>query len=361
MPAARLGTHTFQWKERKSNVTSVSIETNPMADDPLAGLASLAGFTPARVLHNSLEGKSAAVLGELSGQPAIVRLAREPFDEKSLASGAATHGVSVTPVVRNDVYLRATGVEGAPAAADADAAPSLGIEVICPATEKHIKKYEAQPRLTLVETRAAYEAVTLPAVGATPPSRTAWVDNILNGTAEADRVLTRHPPLAGDSGAGGGGGGGGGVVTVATGDECAAFVLLPDLKWDGADPARLYAVAIFGDPALRSMRDIDRPGRVAAVRAAHTACLAALQAAHGVAPASLRAFFHYHPSYWRLHIHYAAHGVPAADGVGKAHAVDDVLAAAGADPAGWAGRAFTVVLGEGDPLVAGLQAAAGGR
>lgn len=200
-------------------------------------------------------------------------------------------------------------------------------------------KYTSAPRLTLLETRAAYEAVTLPAVAALPHSRTAWVDNILAGTAESDRVLARHPPLEGKSA----------EESTAT----TPFVLLPDLKWDGADPARLYAVAIFGDPALRSVRDIDSPSRIAAVASVHSACLEALERAYGVRRTSLRSFFHYHPSYWRLHIHYAAHGVPAADGVGKAHAVEDVLGEGG----GLAGRALTVVLPETDPLVEGLRAA----
>lgn len=240
-------------------------------------------------------------------------------------------------------YLRATGTESL-STSDAAVPPSLAIEVICPATDKHIAKYTQQPRLTLLETRAAYESVTLPAVLATPPARTAWVDNILDGNAESDRVVARWPALE----AGG---------SEDTADARTPFALLPDLKWDGVDPSRLYAVAIFGDPNLRSIRDIDTAERVEAVRSVHTACLVALERKYGAAPSTLRCFFHYHPSYWRLHIHYAAHGVPAADGVGKAHAVEDVLADDVGCGGGVAHRALTVVLAEGDPLVAGLRSA----
>jgi hypothetical protein len=73
--------------------------------DPLADLSSLAGFTPARVLHNDRETRCAAVLGDLGGAHAILRLAREPFDDARLASGEGTRGVRVTPVVRNDMCV----------------------------------------------------------------------------------------------------------------------------------------------------------------------------------------------------------------------------------------------------------------
>jgi len=347
------------------------------SSDPLSNLASLAAFIPSRLLSNDRDAKTAALLGTLAGAPAIVRLAREPFGEGELESGAVTRRVALTPVVRNDCYLRATGVDGAPPAAAAAAAPSLAVEVICPATDKHVAKYSEQKCLTLRESLAAYRAVTLPAVLATPPSRTAWVDNILGGTAEVDRVLARWPPLE-EEGAGKGTPPPASLAQAAAAAlaasasaqaaGCPAVVLLPDLKWDGADPARLYAVAIFGDPALRSVRDLDTAERVAGVRAAHRACLAALAAATGTRPSALRAFFHYHPSYWRLHIHYAAHGVPASDGVGKAHAVEDVLGdergggGAGTEGGGfggssaWARKSLVVSLGEGDPLAAPLAA-----
>lgn len=334
--------------------------------DPLADLASLAppAFSLTRVLSNDREAKTAALLGSIAGLPAIVRLAREPFSDEALASGAATVGVTLTPVVRNHCYLRATGTDVSPGGGPSGA-PALAVEVICPATDKHIAKYSAQKRLTLRESFSAYQAVTLPAVLATPPERTAWVDNILAGTAEADRVLARWPPPEG-----GGGEGAATTTTPATAQAaaaaiasaappCAAFVLLPDLKWDGADPARLYAVAIYGDPDLRSLRDLDTADRLAAVRTAHAACLAALAAATGARPSTLRSFFHYHPSYWRLHVHYAAHGVPAADGLGKAHAVEDVLGEGGGGEGGgslWARRALTVCLGEDDPLAGPLGA-----
>ena len=337
-----------------------------MADpSDLDALSSLAAFTPTRLLSNDREAKTACLLGTLgSTHQTIVRLAREPFADDTLLSGDATRGVALTPVVRNDVYLRATGTEGKAAAAGA--ASSLGVEVICPATEKHIAKYSDQKRVTLRESFRAYQGVTLPAVLALPPARTAWVENILEGKAEADRVLARWPPLN-DEEAQPPAQAAAAAVAQAAGGNCAAFVLLPDLKWDGADPARLYAVSIFGDPSLRSLRDLDSAARVASVRTAHAACLAALAAATGTPASALRSFFHYHPSYGRLHEHFAAHGVPASDGVGKAHDAEEVLGEEGDGGAGspWARRTLTVALREGDPLAGPLavwmEAEAGGK
>lgn len=73
------------------------------ATDPLTSLSTLAAFRPDRVLANDREAKTAALLGTIAGQPAIVRLAREPFDAARLASGENTRDVAVTPVVRNDM------------------------------------------------------------------------------------------------------------------------------------------------------------------------------------------------------------------------------------------------------------------
>lgn len=57
-----------------------------------------------------------------------------------------------------------------------------------------------------------------------------WVANFLSGKAEAERVIFEDPhPVTG-------------------------FVLAPDLKWDGLDPAALYATAIVHASNIRSLR-----------------------------------------------------------------------------------------------------------
>ena len=165
---------------------------------------------------------------------------------------------------------------------------------------------------------------------ATPPSRTAWVDNILNGTAEADRVVLSTP-------------------------DC---VLLPDLKWDPATGgAGLYAVAIFRDASLRSLRDVSGDNAPAIARAV-AACRAALGAKCAVPPSSIRAFVHYPPSYLRFHVHFVAAGVPCDDACVRARPVDDVLSAVAIDGAFFQKASLTISVGERDELAQAMMKAA---
>lgn len=232
----------------------------------------------------------------------------------------------------------------------------------------------------LVETRELYEKITLPLVEATPASRVAWVDNILEGKAEADRVMAR------------GGGNGEGEN-----EEGNGWVLLPDMKWDhrGANAAvaelkeleerskkegessvsaealaaaseraksardSFYAQLIFRDKSLKSLRDIDG-GSAPRVASAVAAALAFVRGEYGIPASALRAFFHYHPSYWRLHVHIAGpQAAPLDDGAGRAHLVEDVLEAARAHPEWWRERALCVRSFRGDELAEALIAAGG--
>ena len=242
-----------------------------------------------------------------------------------------------------------------------------------------------QQRVMLLETRELYEKITLPLVEATPASRVAWVDNILEGRAEADRVMAR-------------GGGGGGED-----EEKDGWVLLPDMKWDhrraaaalaelreleekkkkkkeegdgddafpsdealaaASDRAKssrdsFYAQLIFRDKGLKSLRDIDGETTAPRVAAAVDAALAFVKSEYGIPRSSLRAFFHYHPSYWRLHVHIVGPQAFPDDGAGRAHLVDDVLEAARAQPGWWRERALCVRSFRGDELAEALIAAGG--
>lgn len=109
--------------------------------------------------------------------------------------------------------------------------------VVCPATEKHIKKYQRQESSLVEETEEDYRTITLPHIekqsfslqvsdnllrwhlkgclcnsvtipGLTSLSLPQWVYNILEKKAEAERIVYEDP------------------------DPAVGFVLLPDLKWD---------------------------------------------------------------------------------------------------------------------------------
>lgn len=340
---------------------------------------------------------------------AVVRLSRHPFDAASLAAPGGSNEdeeqeendddddggggggkeraskkvktqtggllgakLRLAKTMRNDIYGKYSG-DFLPSPSLLEAAGAgLVVDVTYPATEKHIAKQRAQRRVMLLETSELFEKVTSPLVEAIPPNRVAWVENILEGKAEVDRVMARN--------------------------ERNGWVLLPDMKWDHrkADAAiaelkklegerekgdegeggdsraalaaasdrekaakeSFYAQLIFRDKGLKSLRDIDGES-APRVAAAVAAAFDFIKTHYGIPRSSLRAFFHYHPSYWRLHVHFCGPQVFPDDSAGRAHLVEDVLEAVRAQPRWWRERALSVRSFRGDDLAEALIAAGG--
>ena len=98
------------------------------------------------------------------------------------------------------------------------------------------------------------------------------VENILNGTSEAEKVLYRDPsPEHG-------------------------FLILPDMKWDLTTLSSLYLVAISFNREIRSLRDLNKNhlGMLTSIR---REAARVVKERWGLPPGSLRMFIHYQPSY----------------------------------------------------------------
>lgn len=307
---------------------------------------------------------------------------RAPRNVETTRTGGGLLGATLrlSKTMRNDIYGKYSG-SFLPSQALLEAhGAGLVVDVTYPATEKHIAKQRTQRRVMLLETQELYEKVTLPLVEAIPASRVAWVDNILEGKAEVERVMARDE------------------------DAEKGWVLLPDMKWDhrkaasaiaelkkleeekekegGDDSAEaeaeaeaeaalaaasdraksakesFYAQLIFRDRGLKSLRDIDGES-APRVAAAVAAALDIIESHYGIPKSSLRAFFHYHPSYWRLHVHLCGPQAFPDDSAGRAHLVEDVLEAARAQPGWWRERALSVRSFRGDELGEALVVAGG--
>lgn len=107
---------------------------------------------------------------------------------------------------------------------------------------------------------------------------TKWVDNILNGTAEQERVIHSE-----------------------TGDL--GFVLLPDMKWDGRTPEDLYILAIVRRSGLTCLRDL-RGDDVDLLRHIGTVGRRVIGERYAVLASQLRVYIHYLPTFFHLHIHF---------------------------------------------------------
>lgn len=180
--------------------------------------------------------------------------------------------------------------------------PDLKINIICPATEVHVRKYTKQELVMVQETAKLYERIVKPYIDAFPPSRTQWVEDIITGKSEADKVLHRSP------------------------DPDFGYVILPDMKWDLITLQSLYLVAISSSSAIRSLRDI-RKIHLPMLRGIRSEATRIVQEKWGLGAGALRLFVHYQPSYYHFHVHIVNanfHGTMGST-VGQAHLLDDII------------------------------------
>lgn len=149
------------------------------------------------------------------------------------------------------------------------------------------------------ETPELYNQVVKPYIAAFPPSRIQWVENILNGVSEQDKILFSD----------------------------SEFVLLPDMKWDLKTVSSLYLLAIVKDRTIQSLRDLRRE-HIPLLRSIQTESAKVAAEKWGLGKGSLRMYIHYQPSYYHFHVHVVNAnfvGLGLGMTVGQAHLLDDVI------------------------------------
>ncbi|XP_029964202.1 m7GpppX diphosphatase [Salarias fasciatus] len=251
----------------------------------------LSAFQTSAVLGDSAREKNIFLHGKMCGQDAVVILEKTPIREDVLEE--LLRSSSLTLDMKNDIYSTYR----------LQAAPHLNeikATVVCPATEKHVKKYQRQESFLVEETAEDYRCITLPYIQRQSFSLQ-WVLNILEKKAEADRIVFEDP------------------------DPDVGFVLLPDFKWDQKQVEDLYLVAIVHPRGIRSLRDLT---------AAHLPLLQnilqkgkeAILRRYQLPASKLRVYLHYQPSYYHLHVHFTRLGYEAPGcGVERAHLLPDVI------------------------------------
>ena len=165
------------------------------------------------------------------------------------------------------------------------------MNIIFPATEVHIRKvfdvsvnflpdtihgsqYSKQDIILVQETPDIYERVVKPFISAFPPSRTKWVDDIITGKNEADKVLHRD-----DSGSFG-------------------YMIIPDMKWNLETISDLYLLALCTTDGIRSLRDLKKV-HIPVLKNIKQEAMRIVNARwkNDGKEISLRMFIHYQPSY----------------------------------------------------------------
>ncbi|KAJ6581430.1 HIT-like domain-containing protein [Mycena capillaripes] len=177
------------------------------------------------------------------------------------------------------------------------------VNIICPATDVHIRKYSKQNSILVRETPDIYRRIVQPYIAQFPPERTRWVTEILDGHKEKSKILFSSPE----------------------------FIILPDMKWDLHTISSLYLIAIVRDKDLRSLRDLRANktlGHIALLNSIRHEASTIARDRWGIPRGGLRMYIHYQPSYYHFHVHIVNANYEGGMGmsVGQAHLLEDVIA-----------------------------------
>ena len=210
------------------------------------------------------------------------------------------------------------------------------LDLICPCTEKHIKKHSRQGVRLVTETPEIYRERVRPFMQTgREEGRLNWVYNIIEGRKEVEDVIYRTP-LGRD------------------GDE--GFLMLPNLHWDRKTIEALHLLGIVERRDLWSLRDL-RKKHIPWLRHMKAKMIdATVQTYPQIEADQLKLFCHYHPTYYHFHIHvvHVMLEATSTQSVGKAVGLDSIIeqleAMAGDEEAGMDRISLSYTVGEASEL-----------
>ncbi|KAK1153405.1 m7GpppX diphosphatase-like [Acipenser oxyrinchus oxyrinchus] len=300
----------------------------PTADPGSEAGSVLAGFQTEKIMRESSREKNIFIHGKMGsgpneGRDAVLILEKTPFREDSLAELFKTSELKLQ--MRNDIY--STYHLHPPTHLN-----DIKATMVCPATEKHIKKYQSQELFLIQESGEDYRNITLPYIQEQSFS-VQWVYNILEKKAEADRIVFEDP------------------------DPQNGFVLIPDFKWDQKQLDDLYLIAICHQREIKSLRDLTRE-HLPLLQNIQQQGQEAIMKRYSVPSCRLRVYLHYQPSYYHLHVHFTVLGYEAPGcGVERAHLLSDVIQNLQTDTQHYHTRTLTYPLRADDALLHKLREA----
>jgi len=283
------------------------LETNGHAEDVKAAseepktVNELDKFEVVKVLNHLRDKHCIFLLAKhkTAGDDAVIKLEKTVFTEEiSDLNRVCTSDCSTLSHFKNEIY---STLSSTPIIKElVKDLGSLKASLIYPATEKHISKYLSQEIFVVEETGDDYRSITLPYLEADRFS-VQWIYNILEHKKEVERIIFEDP------------------------DEKNGFVLLPDMKWDGAQVTDLYCTAIIRRRDLKSIRDL-RAEHLPLLRNILYKSAETIKIKYGVDRSQLVMYFHYQPSYYHLHVHvtHVAYEAPGRDASG-AHLLQTVI------------------------------------
>jgi m7GpppX diphosphatase len=143
----------------------------------------------------------------------------------------------------------------------------VGQLIICNDVSK-MKKYTKKIK------KESYEEYLL-ALEQRDPKKDEWIYNIINGTAEQDKIIYR--------------------------DELC--IVIPTYIWDESDTEKLHILCLPIDISLRSIRSLEA-NHIPLLNHMKKVSCDAIKQKYDINDNELKMFFHYEPSTYHLHIHF---------------------------------------------------------
>lgn len=260
----------------------------------------IAQFQFERLLKSDTQAKTVALLGLIQDKQAVLIIEKSAFNVDSINS---SNGISqlidnVSTINSNDVYNWGKALLHQ----DLEQLPAAKVNLIYPATETHIRKYDNQQLHYVRETPDMYQKYVVPYIETMKGDRIQWVYNIFFHGKELESVIYHDQSEEG-------------------------FVLLPDMKWDKVNLENLYLCCIVNRTGISSLRDLNG-SHIDWLKRVQDKVKSVAFEVYGIAPDQLKVFVHYHPSYYHFHLHIVnAHHPGLGDGIaiGKAILLDDII------------------------------------
>ncbi|KAL3236747.1 5'-(N(7)-methyl 5'-triphosphoguanosine)-(mRNA) diphosphatase [Nakaseomyces bracarensis] len=302
-----------------------------------------------RVLDSNPQTKVISLLGTIDGEYAILTCEKTHFMFEETVRRPSADGRS-TPVFfhRENQYSCLTGITDVEEISsndiyywglsvikqNLDKNPTVKLNLIYPATNIHIRRYDQQEFHLVTETPEMYKKYVVPYIQKmTTSEMMKWVNNILYHGAEDHRIVYKHLEDKDEDG----------------------FLVFPDMKWDGVNLDALYLMAIVYREDIKSLRDL-RPEHQDWLNRLNSTLKTIIPACfnYAIHPDELRIFVHYHPSFYHFHVHIVnvKHpGIGEEMGSGKTVLLDDIIETLNyLGPEGYMKRNLTYVIGENHSL-----------
>ncbi|XP_050549200.1 m7GpppX diphosphatase [Daktulosphaira vitifoliae] len=258
-------------------------------------------FKLKQILMNDTQRKMVAIEGSFEGssEPAVVVMEKYGFDNISIMN-ICNPSTKLVNDIDNDVYKSFSCVPQYN-----ENVFSNKMDLIYPATQKHILKFSTQPLYLVQETSEIYQDITLPYILGNSLSLQ-WVYNCLEYTSEKERI--KYDTASEND----------------KDDHINGFLLMPDMKWSGRLD-ELYLLAIIKRRNIKSLRDLTAE-HLPLLKNILNKGLAAIYKLYGIHSSQLRIYIHYQPSFYHFHVHftYLMHNPPGINAE-KAHLLTTVI------------------------------------